>query len=201
MIKIAITGSIASGKTTASEILSYKRGPLFSADNEIKKLYKDKNFKNYLIKKFLIRKNSNLKYSLILKIFEDKKNLIKLEKIIHPQVRKRMKMFSIKNKNKNKIFYEIPLLFENKLTKYFDVIIFIKTSKTTRLKRFKSRGGDKNLFNILDKRQLSDKKKSKLSDHIIINEKNFYVLKKNLLDIISLYEWGFPRYRNNRSIL
>ena len=123
-----------------------------------------------------------------MKIFEDKKNLIKLEKIIHPQVRKRMKMFSIKNKNKNKIFYEIPLLFENKLTKYFDVIIFIKTSKTTRLKRFKSRGGDKNLFNILDKRQLSDKKKSKLSDHIIINEKNFYVLKKNLLDIISLYE-------------
>ena len=188
MIKIAITGSIASGKTTASEILSYKRGPLFSADNEIKKLYKDKNFKNYLIKKFLIRKNSNLKYSLILKIFEDKKNLIKLEKIIHPQVRKRMKMFSIKNKNKNKIFYEIPLLFENKLTKYFDVIIFIKTTKTTRLKRFKSRGGDKNLFNILDKRQISDKKKSKLSDHIIINEKNFYVLKKNLLDIISLYE-------------
>ena len=37
MIKIGITGSIASGKTTASEILSYKRGPLFSADKEIKK--------------------------------------------------------------------------------------------------------------------------------------------------------------------
>ena len=32
MIKIGITGSIASGKTTASQILSYKRGPLFSAD-------------------------------------------------------------------------------------------------------------------------------------------------------------------------
>ena len=32
MIKIAITGSIASGKTTASKILSRGRGPLFSAD-------------------------------------------------------------------------------------------------------------------------------------------------------------------------
>ena len=38
MIKIGITGSIASGKTTASKILSYKRGPLFSADKAVKEL-------------------------------------------------------------------------------------------------------------------------------------------------------------------
>ena len=40
MIKIGITGSIASGKTTASQILSYKRGPLFSADVVVSRLYK-----------------------------------------------------------------------------------------------------------------------------------------------------------------
>ena len=40
MIKIGITGSIASGKTTASQILSYKRGPLFSADAVVNSLYK-----------------------------------------------------------------------------------------------------------------------------------------------------------------
>ena len=56
MIKIGITGSLASGKTTASQILSYKRGPLFSADKVVKKLYKDKHFKNLLSKKF---KNKN----------------------------------------------------------------------------------------------------------------------------------------------
>ena len=42
MIKIGITGSIASGKTTASKILSYKRGPLFSADKELKNFIKIK---------------------------------------------------------------------------------------------------------------------------------------------------------------
>ena len=42
MIKIGITGSIASGKTTASKILSFKRGPLFSADKVVKKLYQNK---------------------------------------------------------------------------------------------------------------------------------------------------------------
>ena len=47
MIKIGITGSLASGKTTASQILSHRRGPLFSADKVVKKLYKNKHFKNY----------------------------------------------------------------------------------------------------------------------------------------------------------
>ena len=38
MIKIGITGSLASGKTTASKILSSGRGPLFSADKDVKEL-------------------------------------------------------------------------------------------------------------------------------------------------------------------
>ena len=41
MKKIAITGSLSSGKTTASKILAAKRGPLFSADAVVKKLYKN----------------------------------------------------------------------------------------------------------------------------------------------------------------
>ena len=39
MIKIGITGSIASGKSTASRILSKGRGKLFSADEVVKNLY------------------------------------------------------------------------------------------------------------------------------------------------------------------
>ena len=188
MIKIGITGSIASGKTTASKILSYRRGPLFSADNEIGKFYRDNNFKKYLIKKFNIKTGSNLKNSLKQKIFDNSNNIKKLEKIIHPLVRKKMKKFFIKNRKKNKTFYEIPLLIENKLMKYFDIIIFIKTNKTTRLKRYKASGGDENLFHLLNKRQLSDSKKTKFSDYVIKNEKNLNILKKKLLGRIKLYE-------------
>ena len=39
MIRVGITGSIASGKTTVGKILSKKKGPFFSADDELKKLY------------------------------------------------------------------------------------------------------------------------------------------------------------------
>ena len=45
MIKIGITGSLASGKTTASRILSKKYGPLFSADKVVKELYNNAKFK------------------------------------------------------------------------------------------------------------------------------------------------------------
>ena len=102
MIKIAITGSIASGKTTASKILSYNKWPLFSSDNVIKKLYKKDNFKKMLTKNFNIKDISNLKDSLKEKIFKNQKNIKKLEKIIHPLVRKEMKIFSFKHKKKKK---------------------------------------------------------------------------------------------------
>ena len=52
MRKIGITGSLASGKTSASKILSRNRGPLFSADKEVLKLYKRKAFKRLISKKF-----------------------------------------------------------------------------------------------------------------------------------------------------
>ena len=84
MIKIGITGSIASGKTTASKILSHRRGPLFSADEVVKKLYKTSSFRRILFKKFQLKKKSNLKKILKNKIFNDRLNLLKLEKIIHP---------------------------------------------------------------------------------------------------------------------
>jgi dephospho-CoA kinase len=187
MIKIGITGSIASGKTTASKILSYKQGPLFSADEVVKKLYKKKAFKRLIIKEFNLEKKTKLKNFLKIKILKSKISIKKLEKIIHPMVRKEMKKFSILNKKKKKLFYEIPLLIESKLMKYFDIIIFIKAKKKIRLKRFKSKGGNEILFNKLNDKQLSDSKKIKFTDHTVVNEKNLSIFKKNLLSIIKLY--------------
>tara|TARA_X000000368_G_C23018030_1_gene706650 strand:+ start:368 stop:934 length:567 start_codon:yes stop_codon:yes gene_type:complete len=188
MIKIALTGSLASGKTTASKIISKGRGPLFSADNVVKKLYTNKNFRKVVVKKLRIAPRSNFKKSLKKKIFEKRRNLKKLEKIIHPMVRKEMLIFLKKNKNKKLLFLEIPLLIESRLTKYFDVIIFIKSKKILRLKRYKLKKGNVKLFLLLDNHQLKDYKKMKLCDHIVVNNKSLAVLKKNLLNIIKLYE-------------
>ena len=188
MKKIGITGSLASGKTTASKILARGKYPLFSADNEVKKLYKRKNFIGLISNKFKLKKTTKIKQILKNKILKNNSNLKKLEQIIHPFVRKEMRKFEIKNKNKKYVYFEIPLLVESKLMKRFDVVIFIKANKSLRFKRFLSKGGNKKLFQILNKKQLSDKKKAEHSDFVVVNEKNKIVLKKKLLDILKKYE-------------
>tara|TARA_B100001564_G_scaffold53001_1_gene39962 strand:- start:4322 stop:4621 length:300 start_codon:yes stop_codon:yes gene_type:complete len=99
-----------------------------------------------------------------------------------------MLKFLKKNRKKKFLFFEIPLLIESKLQKYFDVTIFIKSKNSLRLKRYISRGGNIKLFSILDKHQLKDSKKMKFCDHIIVNNKSLSILKKKLSNIINLYE-------------
>ncbi len=188
MIKIGITGSIASGKTTAARIFAGKRYPLFNADKEVKDFYNQKHFKSKISKKFKIQSTKNIK-SKIKKIIINNKVLIKdVEKIIHPLVRRKIKIFIKKNKKKKFIFFEIPLLIESKLMKDYDVIIFINSKKKIRLKRYLKKGRDKKIFNLLDKRQLPPSKKIKFCDYVINNNKNLKKLKKVIKSIKTKYE-------------
>ena len=99
-----------------------------------------------------------------------------------------MHKFIKTNRKKLFIFLEIPLLIESKLMKFFDIIVFIKAKKSIRLKRFISKGGNKDIFNLLDGKQLSDTNKTKYSDYVVVNEKNINILKRKLLDIFKKYE-------------
>jgi len=189
MIKIGITGSVASGKTTASRFISKNRGPLFSADNVVKKLYSKSNFINKLIKNFNLNSKMNLKHQIKNKIFHNKKTLKKLETFIHPLVRKEMLRFTNKYKKKKFLFFEIPLLIESNLNRHFDLIIFVKANTSVRFKRFKRKAGnDLLLFKILDKHQLKDTVKMKYCDHIVVNNKSKSILRKKLLSIVRSYE-------------
>ncbi len=188
MKKIGITGSLASGKTTASKILSAKKGPLFSADNVVKNLYKKDKFKKIVSKKLKIKNYSNIKKKIKERILVNKKSFKELEKIIHPLVRKEMFKFMRKNKKKEFSFYEIPLLTESKLMKYFDIILFIKAKKNIRLRRFILKGGDAKLFKVLNNKQYSDTKKARYCNHVVLNEKNIKILKKKLSVIFNQYE-------------
>ena len=85
------------------------------------------------------------------------------------------------------LFYEIPLLIESKLMKLFDIIIFIKSKKATRLKDLNLKG-DKKMFNLLDAKQMVDNRKMKFCHYVVVNEKNLKILKKNLYTIIAKYE-------------
>ena len=183
MIKIGITGSLASGKTTVAKIISSKKYPLFEADKSVKRIYQSNTFKAKVFKKFKLENRSNIKDNLKKKIFKNSKLLLELEKIIHPLVRKEIKRFSLKNKKKHFLFFEIPLLIESKLMKNYDRIIFVNSKKNLRLKRFLKRGKSKKIFNILDKRQLPPANKIKFCDYVINNNGTLNKLKKQIKSI------------------
>jgi len=148
MIKIGILGAIGSGKSYVAKNFGY---PLFNADYEVSKLYKnDKKIYNKLKKKlpkfinsFPINKNEVSKA-----ILANNSNLKKIIKIVHFEVRKKMKIFLNKNKNKKIVILDIPLLLENKINNKKDVLIFVESKKSDILKRLKKRNNfNQKLFN------------------------------------------------------
>ena len=188
MIKIGITGSLASGKTTVARMFSRGKYPIFNADTEVKKIYKKKFFKKKIHTKFKLKNKKDIKSELQKIISKNKKSLKDLERIIHPLVRKEVRNFSKKNKNKKFIIFEIPLLIESKLMKNYDKIVFVNSKKGLRIKRFLKRGKSLKLFNLLDKRQLPPAKKIKFCDYVINNNNSLKLLKKNVKIIIKIYE-------------
>jgi len=180
MIKIGITGSLASGKSTVAKLISGNKHPIFSADKVVRALYRKRIFINKTKKKFYLKNTKNFKKKIKNIIKKDKKALKKLEQIIHPLVRSEMRAFIKEKKNIKIKIFEIPLLIESKLTKYFDVILFVGAKKNIRLKRYVAKGGDKKIFTVLEERQNKPNKKIKISDHVIYNNKSIKNLKKNV---------------------
>ena len=108
MTKICITGSLASGKSSVIKSLSKKKYHVFSADKIVSKLYSKKFFHKILLRELKIPKTSNIKEEVKKFILIKRNNLKKLEKIIHPLVRKEMKKFT-------KTYYKRKLIFSKYL--------------------------------------------------------------------------------------
>ena len=137
MIKIAIIGDIGSGKSFIAKQFGF---PVFNADKEVNKIYKNnkncyKNLKKQLpkyISSFPVKKNELGKA-----ILDSQNNLKKIVKIVHPLVRNSMNSFL--NKNKKFIVLDIPLLLENKLNKKNFILIFVSAKKKRNSKKIKKK--------------------------------------------------------------
>jgi len=183
MIAIGITGSIASGKSTVAQLIAKNKHPLFNADKIVQGLYKNSKFIKHLVGEFNLSSDKKLKTQIKLLIKKRSKDkLKKLESIVHPHVRKKMINF-LKKKDKILVL-EIPLLIENKLNKYFDKIIFVDAKKELRLKRYLKHNQDKEMFEILNKKQLPRAVKQKKCDFTINNNYSLAKLKKNVKKFI-----------------
>jgi dephospho-CoA kinase len=171
MIKIGILGDIGSGKSYVAQKFGY---PVFNADYEVAKLYQlDKKIFNRL-KKSLPKHIFSFpieKVEISNAILANKKNLKKIVKIVHKEIRKKMNIFLKKHKNKKIVILDIPLLLENKINKKEDILVFIQSKQSDILKKLKKRKNfNQKLLKKFKNIQYSSKYKKRKSDFIIRND-------------------------------
>ena len=162
MIRIGILGDIGSGKSYVANSFGY---PVFNADNEVSKLYKKNKKIFYKLNKILpnhinsfpIEKNEISKA-----ILSNKKNLKKIIKIVHREIRIKIKLFIKKNKHRKIIILDIPLLLENKINNKKDILVFVDAKNLDIEKKLQKRANfNRKLYNKFKKIQLSSVYKKK----------------------------------------
>ena len=182
MIRVGIIGKIASGKSFIAKLFN---SPVFSADREVNFLYKNsrqcfKKLKKILpnyIKSFPIKKSE-----IISAINNEKKNLKKVSSVVHPMVRKQLKTFIRKNKNRKLVILDIPLLIENKLNMENDVLVFVKCNRNKILERLKKRPNyNKKILKSLSQNQIINSKKLRMANYIIDNNFSPHIMKNKII--------------------
>ena len=185
MIRIGILGEMGSGKSYIANNFGY---PVFNADNEVSKLYKrnKKIFKQ--LKKQLPDQITSFpinKHEVTKAILNNKSNLKKIIKIVHEEIRKKMKLFINKNKNKKIVILDIPLLLENKINNKSDILVFVESRRDDIEKRIKKRVNfNRRLFNKFKRIQYSKSYKRSKSDFVIKNDFTKKSVKKAIRSIL-----------------
>jgi dephospho-CoA kinase len=192
MVRVGILGSVGSGKTFIANIFKELSFNIFSADNEVVNIYKNNKIVNKKIAKFFklkLYKGKINKQDLRDSLKKNPKKFKFLNKTIHPIVRKRLAIFLSRFKKNKLVVLDIPLLVENKMLNFVDILVLVKTRSNSFLSRIKKRKNlDKQFLNILRKQQASEKIKESYADFIIYNSsKNKVKLQvKNIIDKILL---------------
>ena len=185
MIRIGLVGDIGSGKTFLAKKFGY---PVFNADHEVAELYKKEKKVFLKLKKVLPKYIFSFpinKKEISKAILVNEKNLKKIVKIVHIEIRKKMFLFLRKNKSKKIVVLDIPLLLENKLNRKKDIIIFVKSQKLQINKRLKKRKNfNQKLFNKFKKLQLPLDYKYRRSNFIIKNDFRDKSVKKDIKAIL-----------------
>ena len=171
MKRIGILGDIGSGKSYVANSFGY---PIFNADYEVSKLYKKNRDVYKKLKKLLpeyIYEFPIDKTQLSKAILANNSNLQKIIKIVHKEIRNKMRFFLNKNKNKKFVILDIPLLLENKINKKTDILIYVKAKKTDILRNLKNRKNfNLKILNKFKKIQLPLAYKKRKSKFIINNK-------------------------------
>ncbi|WP_221566363.1 dephospho-CoA kinase [Alkalihalobacillus sp. TS-13] len=188
---VGLTGGIASGKSTISEMIQEMNIPVIDADKIAREVVLPgepayKQIVEFFGTEILEKDGSLNRKKLGAVIFNDEEKRLKLNSIVHPAVRLRMlgRRDELLEKHKS-VVMDIPLLFESKLTHMVDHTLLVYVDKETQLKRLMERDHSSSkeaLSRIRSQIPLGDKKK--WADEVIDNNGT---LEESLQQLIHIF--------------
>lgn len=187
MIKVALVGNIASGKSTVENFL-FKRGySILDTDIVAHKLLDQKAESIIeLFKDFDIVDDGRISREKLGKlVFADVNQKIKLENILHPLIRIKIEEFFNAQEGEKLVFVAIPLLFEAGMEDLFDKKLFIYADDNIRLERLMKRNGyTKEYAQIRINSQISQDEKIKKCDWVVYNNSTIRDLELQLARLL-----------------
>lgn len=193
---IGLTGGIASGKSTVSQMIKEKGIRVVDADIIAKEaVSKGSAALHQIVQTFgeeVLLPNGELnRQQLGAIIFSDEEKRKQLNAIVHPEVRKEMLEQRDEGVSNNETFVvlDIPLLFESKLEGLVDRIIVVYTTPELQLSRLMNRNdlSEEEALNRIHSQQSLDEKCQK-ADRVIENTKDLAFIRKQLENILNEWE-------------
>ena len=179
---IGLTGGIGSGKTTVAKFIEEMGFTVYNSDYWAKELVNvDSHLKSEIIQ--LLGENAydeNGKYNRTFVssvVFNNDELLQKLNKIIHPAVKKHFENW-LSAQTSEFVFKETALLFELKLNESCYKSVLVTADDNIRIKRVMDRDGKtyREVEAVMQK-QMPEKEKIKLADFVIENNEGIDELK------------------------
>lgn len=186
MFKLGLTGSIATGKTTALEQFAELGYPVFSADQVVHNLYEGP-AASALKQEFPEAVSANKVDRAILATYLTKhpEKIEILEAIIHPMVLETYLQFLKNNQTKNALaVIDIPLLFEGQNNYHLDAVAVTHCEPDLQRQRAMAREGmTVEKFRIILDRQMDQQQKKQKADYLIDTNGTLLQTKQQVVEI------------------
>lgn len=192
---IGLTGSVATGKSTVSNMIQQAGIPLVDADIAARKVVEPgteglKEIVAYFGGEILLADGTLDRAKLGEIIFKDKEKREKLNEITHPRVKDYMleareRFF---RSGEELVFFDIPLLFESHLESLVDQIVVVWTTPETELKRLMERN-DLTKEDALRRieSQMGIDEKARKADFVIDNNESLEKTQKQVYTFIERF--------------